>query len=438
MKLAIAQIMFTQSIEIDETQLQELADSIKEKGLSHPIVVRWAKEFSDPFKPLGEKYHLVSGEKRLLAHKILNLSEIEADIRELTEDEAVELRIHENIRRFNLQWWEQAIQHEQLHALRQKQHGVAIRTGRPPSEGKKEKVGWGIVDTARELSIGTGSLSEDLSLARALRDDPTLKKVTDRKTAVRLARVVAQRHQSQLDAGIPTAFEANEVYLGDSASVLHNFEPNSIDHSITDPPWIKFFEPSLRIDERTLPVFRELYRVLKHGAFLFVVCGLDDYAYYAGTTRPDPDNPTASIHERGELEKIGFSVANTPVIWQKVNSLSRRGVRPWEYDRDFEFVIVAVKGSPALTTSRRLSGIKTFPIVHPSHMIHANEKPIELIMDLLEDCSYRHNIIVDPFGGSGVLAEACIRMERKYIVIERDKAAYDKIVERLRARKIPS
>lgn len=426
MKISISQIVFSQSPDIDETQLQELTGSIREKGLSQPIVVRWAKE-------LGEFFHLVSGEKRLLAHKRLELLEIEADVRELTEDEAIELRIHENVKRFNLAWWEAALQHEQLHALRQKQHGAPVRTGRPPVEApKKEKVGWAISDTAKELSVGVGTLSEDLSLARALRDDPTLKKVTDRKTAIRLARNIQQRNQSELDAGLPTAFEANEVYFGDSASILKNMEAGSIDHSVTDPPWIKFFDPSLTIDARTLPVFRELYRVLKHGAFLYLICGLDDYAYYAGTTRPDPNDPTQSIHERGELEKIGFQVGNTPIIWQKENSLSRRGVRPWEYDRDFEFIIVAVKGSPVLTTSRRLSGIKTFPIVHPSRMIHPNEKPIELIMDILEDCSYEKNIIIDPFGGSGVTARACIRKKRKYIICERDKASYDKIVTSLK------
>ena len=434
MKLSISQIRFDQSPDIDQTQLQELADSIKEKGLSQPIIVRWAKEFSDPIKPLGDVYHLASGEKRLLAHKLLGLMEIEVEVRDLSEDQSTELRIHENVRRFNLEWWERALQSEQLHLLRQKQHGLPARTGRPPVEAEKAKpkVGWSIADTAKELSVGLGSLSEDLSLARALRDDPTLKKVTDRKTAVRLARTILQRHTSELEAGLPTAFEANEVYLGDSASVLKNFPPNSIDHCVTDPPWIKFFEPSLTIDARTLPVFRELYRVLKHGAFLYVVCGLDDYAYYAGTTKPDINNPTESVHERGELEKIGFSVANTPLIWQKINSVSRRGVRSWEYERDFEFVIVAVKGSPALTTSRLLSGIKPFKIVHPAHMIHANEKPVELIKEILEDCSYAGNVIVDPFGGSGVLAQACLESKRKFIVIERDRIAHGKIVERLK------
>lgn len=432
MKIAISQILHTESVEIDEEQMAGLVESIKEKGLSQPIVVRWAKEFSDPLKSLGDRYHLVSGEKRLIAIKRLEQSEIECDVRELTQEEGEELRLHENLKRFNLTWWEEIEQREKLHVLRQRQHGVPIRTGRPPAVGEaKEKVGWGLADTARELQVGVGPLSEDLSIARALRNDPTLRKVKDRKTALRLAKVAIQRNEASVEANRPTAFEANEVYLGDSAAILAQFAPNSIDHCITDPPWIKFFDATLRIDERTLPVFRELYRVLKYGSFLYLVCGLDDYAYYAGTSKPNVDNPSEIIHERGELEKIGFSVANTPVIWQKVNSLSRRGVRPWEYDRDFEFIIVAVKGTPALTTSRRLSGIKTFPIVPPMKMIHANEKPVALVEEILEDCSYEGNIIVDPFGGSGVTAVACKNKKRKFLVMERDPAAYTKICERL-------
>jgi DNA modification methylase len=111
--------------------------------------------------------------------------------------------------------------------------------------------------------------------------------------------------------------------------------------------------------------------------------------------------------------------------------LSRRGVSSWEYDRDFEFIIVAVKGSPALTTGRKLSSVKSFPIVHPTKMIHPNEKPIELISDLIEDCSYENQLIIDPFAGSGVLGVACSKMNRHYYLIERDHDTYENIRKRL-------
>jgi DNA modification methylase len=64
-------------------------------------------------------------------------------------------------------------------------------------------------------------------------------------------------------------------------------------------------------------------------------------------------------------------------------------------------------------------------------MIHPNEKPISLIEDLVTDCSYEGNVIVDPFGGSGVLAEACKKNKRKYVVCERDRKSYEAICKRM-------
>jgi DNA modification methylase len=213
--------------------------------------------------------------------------------------------------------------------------------------------------------------------------------------------------------------------------IISNLPSNSVDGCITDPPWIKFFDPKLTIDERTLPVFKALFRILKPHSFLYIFCGLDDYAYYTGTTLPNPDNASETVRTSGELGKIGYQVSNTPVIWKKEKALSRRGVRPWEYDRDFEFIIVAAKGSPALTTSRRLSGVKTCDIVPPVKMIHPHEKPIDLIEDIITDCSYEGNLIIDPFAGSGVVGEACRKNKRGYILCERDKKFYDNICKRL-------
>jgi DNA modification methylase len=428
-KIPISHIEVLEKTPIEDVQqLQELADSMREHGLSHPILVRRANNSADGN---GEKFVLASGEKRLHAAVLLGWTEIEAEVRDLTVDKAKEIRIHENLKRFNLPWWDQVKLVEELHLLRQTEHGVPTR-GRPAKD--EQKVGWTVRDTAEELGVGIGPLSEDLTLARALRRDSNLMKVKDKKTALRLARIAANRHQAEIEATLPSQLEGNQVYFGDSATILQNFPANSIDHSITDPPWLRFFDNSLTLDDRTLPVFKELYRVLKFGSFLYIFCGLDDYHYYAGWDEPNPDDPNEKVHHRGKLETIGFQVANTPVIWQKENALSRRGVRSWEYDRDFEFIIVAAKGNPALVTSRRLSGVKKFPIVPPVKMIHPNEKPLALIEDLVTDCSYEGNLIIDPFAGSGALGEACKKNDRKFILCEREHKFYQQICKRMEIR----
>lgn len=429
MKISIAEINVPDANFDDEQQraIADLADSMKEIGLSHPVILRKCS----PTEHIKGQYIPVAGERRIRAAKSLGWKEIEADLRDVTEHDGKVIRLHENLRRHNLPWHEQVALVQELHDLRQAEHGKA-EMGRP-WDGKK---GWSLRDTAAELNVGLGNLSEDMLLARALKVDPNLSKVKDKKTAIRLARIATTREQNFIESFAPTSstrsssgLEVDQVYLGDSVEILKRLPEASVDHCITDPPWIKFYDAKLRIDERTLPVFKELYRVLKPGAMLYLFAGMDDVYYYSGYNLPAENNETK--HIKGKLEEIGFNVATTPVIWQKLKSLSRRGVRPWEYDKDFEFVVVACKGNAVLPGTTTLSGVKSYAIVPSPSLIHPNEKPIELIRDLIKDCSYENHIIIDPFGGSGVTAAACFRDNRRYILIEREKSYYDGIVSRL-------
>ncbi|MEM2661567.1 MAG: ParB/RepB/Spo0J family partition protein [Nitrososphaeria archaeon] len=84
---------------IDESRLQELAASIKEHGLLQPVLVR----------PIGDgKYQLVHGERRFRACKLLGLETIRAEIRNLTDNEALEIQLVENLQREGLNPIEEA------------------------------------------------------------------------------------------------------------------------------------------------------------------------------------------------------------------------------------------------------------------------------------------------------------------------------------------
>ncbi len=418
MKIAIESIKFVPTKEDDEARAKELqdnidgiADSLKELGLSHPVIVRPGSN--------GD-FELVSGEKRIRAAQKLEWKDIEAEVRNVTEIQGKIIQTHENLKRYNLPWWESVLLVEALHKFRQQEHGDT-QLGRPKKG--EEKSGWGIRDTARELGLALGPVAEDLQLARAVQSDPSLRNIRDKKTAVRLVKIAARRFEAEEEAGLSSELDVNQAYLGDAASVLAQFPEGSIDHCVTDPPWINFFEETLTLDQRTLPVFKEVYRVLRLQGFLYVFCGLDDYSYYCGYDRRDERGNI--LHTYGELEKIGFRVSKTPLIWHKTNTLSRRGVRAWEYDRDFEFVIVATKGNPALTSPVSISGVKTFPVVPVRNLIHPNEKPIELIKSILKDSTYEGNIVLDPFGGSFVVGHAAKELKRRFVICEREKKFYD-------------
>ena len=82
----------------DEDSLQELADSIKQFGLLQPILVQDRKDH----------YEIVAGERRWRAAKIAGLKEVPVIIRDLTEQEIVEISLIENIQRENLNPIEEA------------------------------------------------------------------------------------------------------------------------------------------------------------------------------------------------------------------------------------------------------------------------------------------------------------------------------------------
>lgn len=90
--------------EINPQGLEELVQSIKEKGIIQPIVVRQA----------GEQYELIAGERRLRATKVLNINEIPALIKDASDEECLELALIENIQRQNLNPIEQAKAYQYL------------------------------------------------------------------------------------------------------------------------------------------------------------------------------------------------------------------------------------------------------------------------------------------------------------------------------------
>jgi len=84
--------------DFDEASIAELAQSIKEKGLIQPLLVRRK----------GESFELIAGERRLRASKLLNLKEIPIIVREVNDEDSLELALIENIQREKLNPIEEA------------------------------------------------------------------------------------------------------------------------------------------------------------------------------------------------------------------------------------------------------------------------------------------------------------------------------------------
>ncbi len=88
-----------------QEQLDELAASVKEKGIIQPLIVR---------SITGGQYEIVAGERRWRAAQMAQLHEIPVIIRELDDTEVLEVAIIENIQRADLNAVEEAAGFKQL------------------------------------------------------------------------------------------------------------------------------------------------------------------------------------------------------------------------------------------------------------------------------------------------------------------------------------
>ena len=88
----------------DEDSLMELAESIRQFGLLQPILVQDKKDH----------YEIIAGERRWRAAKLAGLKEIPVIIKELTDQEVVEISLIENIQRENLNPIEEAQAYKRL------------------------------------------------------------------------------------------------------------------------------------------------------------------------------------------------------------------------------------------------------------------------------------------------------------------------------------
>ena len=384
-------------IVVQGEEFERLKESIASYGLLHPIVVK------------GDRppYRIVAGKQRFLAYRALGRQDIEATVLPESTMNALEISLHENLRRHNLQWHEQVVLEKELHDLRISQYGK-----RRMGTGVGQPQGWTQNDTAKELGISIGVLSEDLRLAAALTINPELKNVGDKRTALRLVKLAVNREQIEKESLIAPKIEIQQVLCGASQDLLRHFPDETFDVCLTDPPWSEYKDEG--VDQNSLlPVFKEVFRVLKRDAFLYVVTSTTDWYFY-----------------HRELQTLGFAVQKYPIIWQKPKTITH-GRAPWQYARDFEPIIVAAKGHPTLTAGVEFSAVLYHDNVPSARLTHPHEKPISLIKQILQQCSYEGAKVLDPFAGSGVVGAACKKEKRYFVLIEKNFESFQKIEKRL-------
>lgn len=93
-------------LDFKQEELDSLADSIRQKGVIQPLIVRR--------KPGRDVYEIVAGERRWRAAQLAQLHEVPVVVRELSDTEVLEIAIIENIQREDLNAIEEALGFRQL------------------------------------------------------------------------------------------------------------------------------------------------------------------------------------------------------------------------------------------------------------------------------------------------------------------------------------
>ena len=147
----------------DEEALTQLAESIRIHGVIQPLLVRPAA---------GGTYQLVAGERRWRAARMAGLTEVPAVIKELSEQEAMELALIENLQREDLNPIEEALGYQELmDAYGFTQEQVAKRVGKSRSAVANALRLISLPEEIRPM-LEDGSLSAGHARALLSLDDP--------------------------------------------------------------------------------------------------------------------------------------------------------------------------------------------------------------------------------------------------------------------------
>ncbi|THV22161.1 ParB/RepB/Spo0J family partition protein [Peteryoungia ipomoeae] len=180
----------------DESELQDLAGSIRQHGIVQPVVVRTVA---------ADRYEIIAGERRWRAAQLAGLVDIPVIVRDVDDRTALELAIVENVQRSDLNPLEEALGYDQLiaeHGYTQNDLGEII--GKSRSHVANSLRLLKLPDPVRDM-LAEGSLSAGHARALVSTPDPVTlaRTIVSKGLSVRDAEKLAQNHIKAQTSGGP-------------------------------------------------------------------------------------------------------------------------------------------------------------------------------------------------------------------------------------------
>jgi adenine-specific DNA-methyltransferase len=389
--------------------IEALAENIADIGLIHPIIVVKS----------DNRFTLEDGERRLRAHKYLNLTSIKAIVKPRAAVESSIIEIISNLPQYRkgFEWKEYVLAMEDLH-----QKMSAIRPG------------WSMRKTASEVGLSKSGVIGDIELAKALKDTPDIFSGIDSKRGAikalqqfKIDETMAEisLRRSKTDYG-KSAKKC--IFLGDCLNLITSIPDEVVHAVITDPPYgididkkKQFSEGSAALrdviykDNETdyfdliSKLIPHLYRSLKPNGWILIFCG---------------NEPHLTQFIIDELKANKFHPDPIPGIWYKTGTAGQVNHPEIHFARVYENFIYAHKGNPSLIRGGTPNLIP-YPVVPASMKDHRVEKPVGLLEELISRFCLPGQLVLDPFAGSGSTLVAAIKKSCQPIGFELDPRSYD-------------
>jgi ParB/RepB/Spo0J family partition protein len=380
----------------DYGDIDELARSIKDRGLINPITV-----YSATGNP---PYNVAAGGRRFMACLSLEWWEIPCRIYDhpLTELELKSIELAENIHRKDLNHLEKIKLMQDIDTLQKQIHGVKVSTS-PDASGHSMR------DTADLVGKSIGTVSEYIQLAKTMEMFPQLNwdETKDLKEAKALARSIETAITRQdLKARAsellgPVGKRLSDSYiLGDFFEGVKKIPSSSINFVEIDPPYAidlpgvkkgsyeftygdSYNEVALASYIRFIrATLTESFRVMMDNSWLILWFG------------PEPWFQT--MYEL--LIETGFKTNRMPGIWTKPSGQTNSP--QYNLANCYEMFFYARKGNAQICKPGR-SNEFSFPPVPPSLKRHPTERPLPLMEELLTTFTWEGSRVMVPYLGSG-------------------------------------
>lgn len=210
----------------------------------------------------------------------------------------------------------------------------------------------------------------------------------------------------------PLAPFLDRITPGDCVELLRQLPDTCIDLVLTDPPYLVNYRP--RDGRRCVnddsahwlePAFKELHRVLKPNCFCVSFYGWPWIDRFMAVWKSCGLRPVSHL------------------VWPK-RHCSRRGYTRSHHEVGF----LLAKGRPAKPESPLQD---VLPWEYTGNVHHPNEKPVEALLPLIESFSQPGDLVLDAFAGSGTTGLAARKLNRRFILFEKDKPSYETARRRL-------